>query len=173
MTRQEKEAYVVALADQLGSRKPVVMTQFRGTTVGELESLRRQFHELGMSYRVAKNSLLRRALVQAGIALDDPGLLDKPLALATGGPDEIALAKAVAAINKTVTTVIPVGGIIEGQFVPLSLIAALAKLPSRQELYGRVIGSLGGLTTRLVQALAGPVRSLELALGQIQAQRKA
>jgi large subunit ribosomal protein L10 len=173
MTRAQKEAYVDALVTQLRSIKAGILTEYRGTSVAQMEELRKKFHEQGMGYKVAKNTLLKRALDKAGIEIGDPTLLDLPVALATSNDDEVTAAKVVTQVNKEIETIIPVGGIVNGSFVSASVIQTLAKLPGREELYAKMVGSLASLPGRMVRTLANPMQGLVTALHQVKAQKEA
>ncbi len=173
MTKAEKQAYVTELVTRLRTTKAAVMTEYRGISVAQMEQLRRQLFDKGVSYQVAKNSLLKRALAEAGIEIDDPTVLDLPIALAMGDEDEVSVAKAVTAVNKDLDMIVPVGAIVNGSYVTAETVKALAKLPSREELYARVVGSLAGLPTRMVRTIANPMQGLVTALTQVKAQKEA
>lgn len=173
MTKTEKQAYVDELIAQLGKVKAAVFTEYLGTTVAQMDQLRGQLYEKGIGYKVAKNSLLKRALHEVGLTVDDESILDKPLAIATGADDEAVTAKAVVQIGKTVETVVPVGGIVNKQYVSADVIKRLAALPGREELYGKIVGSLAGLPTRMVRTIANPMTGLVTALNQVKAQKEA
>ncbi len=170
MTKADKQAYVDQLVTQLRTLKAAVITEYRGTTVAQMEELRGDLYNQGIVYKVAKNSLLKRALEEAGIALTEVELLDKPIALAISDQDEVGVAKAMAKIAKTMETITPVGGIVNGTMVSASVINTLAKLPSREEMYAKIVGSLAGLPTRMVRTIANPMQGLVQALNQVKAQ---
>jgi large subunit ribosomal protein L10 len=173
MTKAEKQLHVEELVTQLRTIKAAVVTEYRGTSVAQMEQLRKQFYAKGIGYKVAKNSLLKRALEEAGITVSDTAILDQPIALAVSNDDEVTVAKAVAAANKEVETVIPVAGILNGEFVPADVIRRLSKLPSREELLAKMVGSLAGLPTRMVRTIANPMTGLVTALNQVKAQKEA
>jgi large subunit ribosomal protein L10 len=172
MTRAEKEAYVSELVTQLRTMKAAVFTEYRGTSVAQMEQLRRKLYEQGITYKVAKNSLVKRALDELGISVSDMAVLDQPVAIATSDQDEVMVAKAITAVNKEMETIIPVAGIVSGDFVPAGVIARLSKLPSREEMYAKVVGSLAGLPTKMVRTIANPMQGLVTALNQVKAQKE-
>jgi large subunit ribosomal protein L10 len=173
MTREEKEAYVSRLVAELQETKAAIFTQYRGTTVAQMNQLRDQLYDKGITYKVTKNSLVKRALDEAGVTLSDISVLDHPVALATGQDDEVTVSKAIVAAHKEFESIVPVAGIINGEFVPSTVIIALSQLPGREELYGKMVGSLAGLTTRMVRTIANPMQGLVTALAQLQTQKEA
>ncbi len=173
MTKAEKQAYVSDLVTQLRTLKAAIITEYQGTGVAQMEVLRRSLHDQGITYLVTKNSLLKRALAEAEIELAQPELLDKPIAMAISHEDEVGVAKAIAKIGKDIETIVPVGGIVNGAMVPASVVIMLAKLPSREEMYSKLVGSLGGLTSRMVRTIANPMQGLVQALQQVKAQKEA
>ena len=173
MTKQEKQAYVASLTEQLTTSKAAVLTEYHGTTVAQMEQLRRQLYAKGIQYKVAKNSLVKRTLDDLGIVVTDLAILDRPVAIAASNTDEVELAKALASAHKEIETIIPVAGIVNGSFVGASVIQRLATLPSREELYAKMVGSLAGLPTRMVRTIANPMQGLVTALHQIQAKKEA
>lgn len=173
MTRTEKEQRVAELVAELKSVKGLVVTEYLGTSVTQLEELRKVLREQGSTYKVVKNSLVKRALATTGMKIDDESILDKPVAFATTLTDEVALAKAVVDFGKKCETIKPVAGIVNQQFVPASTISRLAQLPSREQLIAQIVISLGSLPTKMVRTINQPLVGLVQALGQIQKQKEA
>lgn len=173
MQRAEKQAYVDQLTTQLQTAKAAVITEYLGTTVAQMEQLRTKLHEQGITYKVIKNSLLKRALENAGIAVTDTAILDRPIALAVTDMDEVTAAKVLTGLHKEIETIVPEGGIINGEFVSGDTIRRLSRLPGREELYGKLVGSLAGLPTRMVRTVANPMQGLVTALTQVKAQKEA
>lgn len=173
MTKAEKQAYVDELKSQLGTAKAVILTEYLGTTVAEMDQIRGAMYDKGIGYKVAKNSLLKRVLNDIGVTVADDSILDKPLAIATGMDDEVVTAKTVAKVGKEIETIVPVGGIVNGGFVDSAVIKRLAALPGREELYQKIVGSLAGLPTRMVRTISNPMTGLVTALNQFKAQKEA
>lgn len=173
MTRVEKEQQVQELAAELQAAKAIVVTEYLGTPVAELEALRKTLREANGSYKVVKNSLVKRALSDAGITVTDESILDKPIAFASTTGDEVALSKALVDFNKKVETVVPRAGIIDHQFVGEAVIKRLAALPSRDQLLASLVGGLGSLTGRMVRTINQPVAGLAIVLGAIKNQKEA
>lgn len=173
MTKAEKQAYVQELVTQLRNLKAAVLTEYRGTSVAQMDELRTKLHEQGITYKVTKNTLLKRALEEAGIEVTDAAVLDLPIAMATSDSDEVLAAKAITSINKEIESIVPVAGIVNGSFVSAATIQRLAKLPGREEMYAKLVGGLASLPTRMVRSIANPMQGLVTALNQVKAQKEA
>lgn len=170
MTKGEKQALVQELVTQLKGRKAAVITEYRGTSVAQMEKIRTELFKQGINYRVAKNSLLKRAVQEAGILEPDSGILDLPIALAVGNHDEVTVAKVLTQIGKDFETIVPVGGIVDGQFVDAGVVSRLAKLPGREELLVKLVSRLASLPTKMVRTINNPLQGLINALVAIKDQ---
>ena len=162
-TRQQKEEMLENISEKIASKKAVIV-DYKGLSVSEMESLRNSLKEKGVSFSVIKNTLAKIALEKQNIAVD-ADILKKPLALAFSD-DEVAGAKGVADFARSHETLEILGGIIENQFVPESTIKALSMLPSREELYTKVVGSISAPLSGMVNVLAGNIRGLVSILSQ-------
>ncbi|QQR51945.1 50S ribosomal protein L10 [bacterium] len=104
ISRAAKEKAVGTLTDELGRLKLAVMTDYRGLTVTEVEELREVLREAGITYRVAKNTLLRLAAASTkNLENVDPKTFSGPMALAMGFDDEIAPARLIFQYAKSMT----------------------------------------------------------------------
>jgi large subunit ribosomal protein L10 len=164
-TRQQKEQMLEIISEKIASKKAVIV-DYKGLSVFEMESLRNTLEERGVSFSVIKNTLAKIALEKQGVAVDAE-VLKKPLALAFAD-DEVAGAKGVAEFARDHEKLEILGGIIENQFVPESTIKALSILPSREELYVKVVGSISAPLSGMVNVLAGNIRGLVSVLKQYQ-----
>ena len=110
MPTEAKVATVAQLTKELAEGGPAIVADYRGLTVAELTAMRRSLREQGVRYQVVKNRLARIAARDAG--RDSlTALLDGPTGLATGGADEVALAKAFLDATRTYRTVVVRGGV--------------------------------------------------------------
>lgn len=156
-TRSEKEALLATLTEMVAG-KAMVFTEYRGLTVRNLSDLRANLRTIGGRYTVTKNTLLRKALKDAGI--DVPGdILDVQLAVATGD-DEVEPNRAVVDFAKTVEGLKIHGALVDGKFVDEAGVRKLAALPSRDQLYASVVGSIAAPLSGLVNVMAGNLRGL-------------
>ena len=166
-TRKQKEEVVSDLKDKFQKTKSVVFADFQELKMPEIEELRTKCLEQGIDYTVAKKTLLRLALEQAGIKDVDPKTIEGSLATVFGMEDEVAPAKILAEFAKAHDALEIKAGILEGSLVPAEEIIKLSKLPSKQELYAKVVGSINAPVSGFVNVLAGNLRSFVYALNAI------
>src|SRR5258708_4808893 len=134
-----KAKAVEGLQALLEQSKAIIVTEYRGLTVAELQDLRRKLRPKGVEYHVVKNSLFNRAADGSGRgALRS--LLSGPTAVALGTGDEVELAKRLMDETKTFKTLRIVGGFLSGRAMSAEDVAALAKLPSELQLPATLLG---------------------------------
>jgi len=170
---ENKVLKVSQITDRLNTSKSMVMVDFKGITVEEITALRVKFREAGVDYVVLKNSLMKRALNNQGITeLDE--LLVGPSAFAFGMKDEVAPAKIISEfIEQTKSDKMTIkAGIIEGKVVDINAVIALSKLPPREVLIAKMMGSLNAPITNFVGVLSATLRSLVYAVDAIRKQKE-
>src|SRR3989344_2636741 len=113
ITRQEKEQIVKELTEVFKTAKGVVFANYRGLTVKDFEGLRRKMRELGGKIKVAKLTLTRKALKEAG--LEAELLADVPTAIAYSPDDEVLPAKILAGFGDKDKKLELLAGIMEGR----------------------------------------------------------
>ncbi|HEY6736314.1 MAG TPA: 50S ribosomal protein L10 [Candidatus Saccharimonadia bacterium] len=162
ISRSAKEQSVAQLSDELGRLKLAVMTDYRGLTVAEVEELRGILREQGITYRVAKNTLLRLAASNNDALADvDPKTFSGPMALAMGFDDEVAPARLIFQYAKKHDALEIVGAITgDGTVLTPAEVKALATLPTREQLIAQVVGTIAAPLTGFVGVMAGNVRSI-------------
>ncbi|GAP61691.1 large subunit ribosomal protein L10 [Ardenticatena maritima] len=165
ITRAKKEALVADLTERSQRAQAIIFTEYRGLTVAEMTDFRRQLREKapGSVYMVAKNTLLRLALSQAGLPVPEE-LLTGPTAVLFAEEDPAAAAKTLLAFAKDHELLKVKGGIVTGQIVDEAGIEALSKLPSREELLATLIATIQAPAQKLVMLLQAPQRDLILTL---------
>ncbi len=171
-TREQKEMTAARLADMLRGAKSVVFAKYEGLPVKDIETLRRQAKEQGVVYTVVKKTLLRRALQAVGFAVD-PKAFDGNFATVVGKTDEVTPAKLVAAFAKEHEAMKIAGGVFEGKAMDAAGMVALAKLPTKKELLGSLVGTLQAPVSGFVNVLAGNLRGLVTVLGAIREKKTA
>ena len=164
-SRAQKEMMLKALDENFKAKKAVIV-DFQGLSVKEMEELRNLLEQKGVEFGVLKNTLAKIALKNSNITIDN-NILTKPLAMAFSD-DEVAPSKEIKDYSKEHEALEILGGIIEKEFVPVATINSLALLPSREELYTRLIGSIAAPISGLANALAGNLRGLVSVLKQYQ-----
>ncbi len=158
LTRAQKEEQVTELKEKFSRAKSVYVADYRGLSVVAAEKLRKRIRKEGagdFEYRVAKNSVLRRA--SAG--LDVAGLashFEGPTAIAMSFGDPVALAKILSDFAKEHEIFEIKGGVVGGSVINAAQVAALAKLPSMDALRGTIVGLLLAPATKLVRLIAEP-----------------
>jgi large subunit ribosomal protein L10 len=170
---ENKMLKVDEITQRLNSAKSMVMVDYKGITVEEINALRVKFREAGVDYVVLKNSLVKRALNNAGITeLDE--LLVGPSAFAFGMKDEVGPAKVIDEfITQTKSDKMTIkAGILEGKVVEPSAIVALSKLPPREVLIAKMMGSLNAPVTNFVGVLSATLRSLVYAVDAVRKQKE-
>lgn len=164
LTKDQKIQQVAWIKNQLESKPLVVFTTYRGLNISDMTALRRELKGQGITFKVVKSSLLQLALKLIDIELDD-ATKSLPLAIAAG-EDEVMPAKVIAKFIKDHEALQIVGGVAEKKLVDAAAVNRLALLPSREELYAKLIGALKSPASRFVSALSYPGRGLTVLLKQ-------
>lgn len=159
-SRQQKELTLAELTEQLGQAKSVVFADFKGLTVKDATAFRDKARKEGIKVLVAKKTLMRLAFKNAGYEDVDPAKLEGSLVMVTGFDDEVAPAKLAAEFAKDHEALKIVAGVLERKLADAAAVKALAKLPSKQELLAKLVGSLNAPVNGLVNVLAGNLRGL-------------
>ena len=160
MDRSEKERLVAELTERLKATETMIVADYRGLTVTEIDELRTKLLEHGARFSVVKNTLTRRAAESAGID-SLLALLDGPTAIAfleTEG-DPVAVAKALDDAAKAEVLVIK-GGLLDGAEIAADDVKRLAKLPPADTLRAQLVGALAGSLTTVVGLFAAPMRDI-------------
>ena len=137
---QKKEDQVAQLQAWLQESAGVVLADYRGLTVAEDTQLRNELRKNEVGYKVAKNTLIKRAANNLEIT-DLDSYLEGPTVLAYAA-DPIAASKILAKFAETHQALEIKAGLVEGKFVSSDEIKALAKMPSREVLLARFLGSI-------------------------------
>ncbi|HLB95389.1 MAG TPA: 50S ribosomal protein L10 [Patescibacteria group bacterium] len=170
LTRSQKEEQVKEMTKSLEESKAVILVNFQGLKVKEIQDLKKKLKEKKINFRIVKNSLLKIALKNSKLLLAEE-LLDQPIAMVWGATDEVEPAKLTVEFGKTAESLQIVGGIVNRQFAEKNIISELAALPSREILFARLVGSINAPLSRLVNALQGNLRSLVYILKQYKEQK--
>jgi large subunit ribosomal protein L10 len=153
--RAEKVAVVTEVQAKLAAADAIIVTEYRGLSVGQLAALRRQLRTSGGEYKVYKNTLARFAAENAGIGgLDE--LLVGPTAITFVQGDVAAVSKSLRDAARTNPLLVIKGGVMAGKTLSAKDVDSLAELPSREVLLARFAGALQAplaKTANLLQAL--------------------
>ena len=171
-TLKAKEAIVSDIQDKMQNAQSVVIYDYRGLTVLEVTELRNKMREAGVEYKVLKNTMIKRAADNLNIEGLD-AYLEGPTAVAFGMNDPVAPAKILSDFVKSTKKTEIKGGILGGKVVDVASIENLAKLPSKEELLAKMLGSLNAPIQGLAMVLSGLPRALVVALNAIKEQKEA
>ena len=159
INKEQKRTILHDLTEKISKSKSIVFTKFDKLTVKENEELRNQLKAENSEYCVAKKTLINLALKNSGFDVDAKHFEGK-IAAIFGYQDEVAPAKIVNLFKKTCGDKIEfVGGILENKFITPTQVTFLAKLPSKQELYAQIVGSINAPISGFVNVLAGNLRN--------------
>ncbi len=159
LTKDQKKNLIDSLNDSILRAKSIVFTDYQGLKVSKMQELRKQLRDQGIDLKVTKNTLLSIALKNNNLSVDD-AILSKPLAIISGYQDEVEPCKVVNNFVKDNENLKILGGIVDKKFVDINQIKALATMPSRDELYAKVVGSCAAPISGFVNVLAGNLRGL-------------
>ncbi len=152
MPKPKKVETVASVRAKLASAKSIVVTDYRGLTVAEMTDLRNKLRAENVEYRIIKNRLAKLALKESGMdTLDE--YLKGTTAIAFGLKDPVSPAKVLAEFAKTNEKLKLIGGLMDGARLDKSGIESLSKLPSRDVLLSRMLGSLTSPIQKLAYGL--------------------
>ena len=153
--RSEKVAVVTEVRARLSEADAAILTEYRGLTVKDLGTLRRSLRQVGGEYKVYKNTLVRFAVRDLGLAELDP-LLTGPTAIAFVDGDAASVAKALRDFARTNPRLVVKGGVLGTTILSAADTTALADLPSRDVILSRLAGALAAP----LQQFAGLLQAL-------------
>jgi large subunit ribosomal protein L10 len=159
MPTAQKATTINELSDALSRASLTIIADYRGLTVADLQGFRGTLRQSGATVRIAKNTLTLMAAVRVGITGLD-GLLEGPTALVLAYDDPVAASKATSDFARTSRILTVRGGVLNKNIVTGTDIEALATMPPREVLLGRLVGMLASPMARTVGVLSGPSRSL-------------
>ncbi len=147
-----KRPIVQAIADDIKDAQSVVIVDYRGLTVAQDTELRKQLREAGVIYKVCKNTMMKRAFEGTDFAgLEE--YLEGPSAMVVSKDDATAPARIICKFAKTAEALEVKAGVVEGTVYDAAGITELSKIPSREELLSKLLGSLQSPITNLARVL--------------------
>ncbi len=158
MLKKDKEQVVADLVERLRGSDTLILADYRGLSVSELDDVRTKLLEHGARFTVVKNTLTRRAASEAGLETLT-ALLDGPTAIAfVGEGDMVAVAKTLNDTAKRTKVLEIKGGILQGAPLEAGQVVELASLPPTDVLRGQVLGAIVGPLTSIVGLFAAPLQ---------------
>lgn len=147
-----KQPVVKEIAELLDGAQSAVVVDYRGLTVEQDTQLRKSLREAGVTYKVYKNTMIRLATKGTEFeALDN--VLEGPTAIAVSKEDATAPARILFNFSKTAPQLELKAGIVEGTTYDAQGIKVIAEIPSRDELLGRLFGSMKSPITNFARVL--------------------
>jgi large subunit ribosomal protein L10 len=166
LNRDQKAAVIDDVAAQISESEAVFAVDYRGISVPQAAELRTKLRDADASFRIVKNTLTLRAADKAGAdALKD--LLEGPTAMTFVRGDAALAAKALRDFRRANNLLELKGGWMNGAPLDSAQIDAIAQLPSRDVLHGRLVGMVASPLTGLVTSLNGLIGGLARQLSQI------
>ena len=161
MDKKQKERVVADLAERLRSTDTLIVADYRGLTMPQVDALRTELLTHGARFQVVKNTLTRRAAEEAG-ADHLLALLEGPTAIAflDSEGDPAAVAKALRAAARETQVIEVRGGIMQGRPISADEITTLAALPSLDVLRGQLVGAIAAPLSTVVGLFNAPLRDL-------------
>jgi large subunit ribosomal protein L10 len=158
MLKKDKEQVVADLVERLRGSDTLILADYRGLSVSELDDVRTKLLEHGARFSVVKNTLTKRAAAEAGLE-SLTALLDGPTAIAfVGDGDMVAVAKTLNDTAKRTKVLEIKGGILQGSPLEAGQVVDLASLPPADVLQGQVLGAIVGPLTSIVGLFAAPLQ---------------
>lgn len=171
MPKPYKVTTVATVKEKVSRAKSLVVTDYRGLTVAEVTDLRNRLRKEGVEYKVVKNRLAKIALREAGLNTMDE-YLKGTTAIAMGMKDPVSPAKVLVNYAKDNAKLKVVAGLMDNRVLDLNAITELSKLPSREVLLSRMLGSLSSPVQKLAFGLHQTVAKVVYALDAV-ARKKA
>jgi large subunit ribosomal protein L10 len=158
-SRSQKEQDLQELIDLLKTAKSVVFSEYRGTTVKDIDKFRKTLSKENVKSKVYKVTLIKKALTESGI---DASTLDykTPVMLSVSEDDETTPARLIKNISKDLKTISILSGIFDGQLASQAQMLVLADLPGKQELRAQLVGTINAPVSGFVNVLAANIRGL-------------
>lgn len=171
LTKQQKIELVKGLTGKIKASKSAVFVDYKGLKVKDSTDLKRSLRKAGVDYVVVRKTLLDIALKNAGIEGASIKALDGQIALSLSNTDEVSGAKIIDTFSKTNENVKMLGGVLGMQVMNADEVKALAKIPSKEELLAKLVGTLNAPISGFVNVLAGNLRGLVQVLNAVKEQK--
>jgi large subunit ribosomal protein L10 len=172
MARPEKVAEVQAITEKLQAAQSMVLADYSGLSVEQMTIFRSQCRSQGVECRVVKNRLAKIAAGNADLEILKEHLTG-PTALIFGPASQVDPAKVVVDFAKDNKAMEVKGGLIDGQYLNTQEVLALAEIPSRDELYAKMMGSMQSPATGVTVVLGGVTAALARVIDAVAKQNEA
>jgi large subunit ribosomal protein L10 len=171
MAKPDKVAAVTDLADRFRDSSAAVITEYSGLTVSQITNLRRSLGT-GATYRVAKNTLVKRAAADAGVeGLEELFIGPTAIAFVTGEP--VDAAKVLRDFAKDNKGLVIKGGYMDGRPLSVDEVTRIADLDSRDVLLAKLAGAMNGVLANMAGLLAAPASETARLVAALEEKRSA
>jgi len=159
LNKEQKNKIVKDLSEKMKKSKAVVFSDFKGLSVKDMTMLKKELRKEDTNFGVFKKTLINLALKDAGIETDVKKM-EGQIALAISQKDEVMAAKIIAKTAKANENLKIVGGLLGSKILSVEEVNALAKLPTKEELLAKLVGTLNAPISGFANVLAGNLRGL-------------
>jgi large subunit ribosomal protein L10 len=173
ITRLKKEEILKSLVESFGSAKSIVFARNNGLSVKDTKELRSTLRGENITFQVAKKTLFKKAAEANNMTGFELDLLEGAVGVAISSEDEVIPAKMIATFAKKNENVELVAGIVDGKFLGESEIKELSNLPSKEELYAKLLGSMQAPLSGFVGIGNNLISGLVRTLDQVREQKEA
>lgn len=170
MARQEKVDEVQAITDTISSAQSIVLTDYAGLSVEQMTKFRNSCREKQVVCRVVKNRLAKIACDNAGFGVLKDALKG-PVAMVIGTESQVDAAKLVMDFAKENKAMDVIGGMVDGMYLDSDQVVSLSKIPGRDELYAKMMGSINSPATGIVGTITGVNAALCRAIDAVAKQK--
>ncbi len=159
ITKERKQEMLAEYRAWIARSQAMILVEYSGARMKDLDGIRARVREAGGEFHVVKNTLVRRAFTESGLAVP-PDYLEKSTAVAFAFADPVTTAKALAEASKGLDFIRVKGGFMGRQVLSLQQIKALAELPPLPVVQAQLLGVLQAPAGKLVRTIAEPARAL-------------
>ena len=171
LTKNQKIELVKELTEKIKAAKSTIFVDYKGLAVKDSTDLKKSLRAAGVEYIVARKTLFDIALKGAGVEGVSIKKMEGQVALSFSNNDEVAGAKIIDTFAKTNENIKFLGGVLGTQVMTAAEVKALAKIPSKEQLLGQLIGTLNAPISGFVNVLAGNLRGLVNVLNAVKEQK--
>ena len=173
MNKNEKAEIIAEAKELIDNSTALYLTDYSKINVADISELRNQFRKEGVSYRVFKNTLFKRALVESGKFEKLANHLEGMTGFAFASTNPVAPAKIIKKYFDASQKLTLKACYIETEFYDESKLAELAALPSKQELIAGILGSLNSPVSGIVGSIAAVMRELVSVVDEVSKKKAA
>lgn len=171
LTKNQKIELVKGLTERIKAGKSAIFVDFKGLKVKDSTELKKSLRAAGVEFVVVRKTLLDIAIKNAGIEGVSIKGMEGQVAISISNLDEVAAAKIIDTFAKTNENIKMLGGVLGNQILSAAEVKALAKIPSKEQLLGQLVGTLNAPISGFVNVLAGNLRGLVQVLNAVKEQK--